>query len=211
LAELCLFDDNAGKDKAYLSKARMLAPSNAKLLFHAGRLDFAAERYEQAYASWRRCLLLTHQYRDEIVRLAGEKLPIEEMIDQVLPDDPTLLVSVAQENYAAPEDEASYELLLQRAVAVIDQGTLEAGPRQQLLGWLRTQQKMTSEAISAYEEAIRLRPDQVEWRYELAVLLIENGMLEEARHHARWCARSQPRNRKFQQLLEQIVEQQLKS
>jgi tetratricopeptide (TPR) repeat protein len=60
------------------------------------------------------------------------------------------------------------------------------------------------EAIRSYRQALALRPQEVAWHYELATLLLQRGMLDEALDHARTCARMDIHNPQYRILLERI-------
>ena len=60
------------------------------------------------------------------------------------------------------------------------------------------------EALREYEQAVHLRPRDPAWRYELAVLLKEQGKLEEAHQHACLCATLAPDNGDYRNLVRQI-------
>jgi tetratricopeptide (TPR) repeat protein len=58
------------------------------------------------------------------------------------------------------------------------------------------------DAIVHYGRAVHLRPENVEWRYELALLLKQQGRLDEAREQAQWCLRIDKHNPKHLELVD---------
>ncbi len=56
------------------------------------------------------------------------------------------------------------------------------------------------------DAALRQRPDNAVWRYEFALLLEQQGRLDEAKEQARRSARLAPRSPKYKRLLEQIIQ-----
>ena len=65
------------------------------------------------------------------------------------------------------------------------------------------------EAIKNYARAIELCSENVAWRYEFAIVLQQQGLLDEAHRQAKWCARLAPRDAKYRQLLQQLHETRL--
>jgi tetratricopeptide (TPR) repeat protein len=59
-------------------------------------------------------------------------------------------------------------------------------------------------AMEQYRQAIRLRPGDVKWRYELALLYVQREMWDEALEQAQWCARLAPHLAEVRTLLERI-------
>jgi protein involved in temperature-dependent protein secretion len=49
-------------------------------------------------------------------------------------------------------------------------------------------------AVAKLRQAVELRPDELDWRFELAQALQVSGDIQEAHRQARWCARMAPRN-----------------
>jgi hypothetical protein len=59
-------------------------------------------------------------------------------------------------------------------------------------------------AIEEYSQAVELEPGRCQWRYELALLLKQEGQIAAAHRHAVVCARLQPGNPEYQALLREI-------
>jgi tetratricopeptide (TPR) repeat protein len=210
MAQLCVLAADPTDDQVHLERACRLAPVNPDLLFRCGLLDFNAGRPDRAYESWRRSLTLSSRYLTDILDMMGQELETPGMVQKVLPDSPELLVRLAQKQYAADEHANLRRLLVERAEELIEQVDLPADERHHLRGSVLALKGVNSEAIKSYADAVKLRPNEVVWRYEFALLLKREGLLDEAHAQAKQCARMAPAEREYRELLEQIHEARLK-
>jgi tetratricopeptide (TPR) repeat protein len=69
------------------------------------------------------------------------------------------------------------------------------------LGYIYGKQQNKDVAIEYYRRGLALDYGQVQWRYELAKLLVETGRIPEAIHEARICLRVQPQFKPAEALL----------
>jgi tetratricopeptide (TPR) repeat protein len=60
-------------------------------------------------------------------------------------------------------------------------------------------------AVTTYETALRLEPQQDDWRYEYADLLRQKGRLKDALNELRTVVGRRPGHRKAQELLQRIA------
>lgn len=191
-------------DRVHIERARALAPSNPDLLFRCGLLDLQAGRIESASKSWQRSLALSDRYLDDVLFLAGRELDPAEMVENVLPDSPALLIRLARERYQAEEDAEVPRLLAERAGKLVEEVDLPEDQRAYLRGWASQLQGLYPKATVSLSRAVELRPQKAEWRYELALLLKDQGRIGEAHEQARLCARMDPTNDKYRTLLKEI-------
>ena len=106
----------------------------------------------------------------------------EELMDQILPDNPAQLYRVATELYRTPADRADRALVVDRALTLLNQPD---HPLTASNAYLRAKLIYTSgrptEAMPAYKIAMQLDPSNVGLRIEYAKLLNELGLHREAR------------------------------
>ena len=209
IAQLCGLVVDPATDQVHLERARRLAPSDPDLLFQVGLLEFQAERPDRAYDSWRESLALSSAHLDVILGIVDEQLETPGVIEKVLPPAPGLLVQLAQKRYLAEEQAGVRRLLVQRAEQLVERIGLPEEEQCHLRGAIFALQERYLEAIANYTRAVQLRFQEVGWRYELALLLRQQGRLEEARKQARLCARMDPDKRAYRTLLEEINHAQL--
>lgn len=207
MAQLSSLVEDPNNDRIHIERAQRLAPVNPHLLFRCGVLDFNAGRCNSAYDSWQRSLALSPEYIDDVLHIVVDELKSPEVISKLLPDSPELLVQLARKQYGAEEQADIRGLLLQRAEGLLERADLPEDERQYLLGSIFALEDACPEAIQSYSRAVELRPHELVWRYELALLLQREGLLDEALKHARLCARGAPRSKKYRALLERIYEE----
>jgi protein involved in temperature-dependent protein secretion len=80
-----------------------------------------------------------------------------------------------------------------------------------LNGTLLAARKQHLQAIRYVSQAVALQPDNTAWRYELATLLRDRGMVKQAQDQAKVCVQLDPRNTQYQQLLRELIRTQLTS
>jgi O-antigen ligase/tetratricopeptide (TPR) repeat protein len=204
LARLAALSGDAQQDRPCLARARRVQPSAPEVLFRCGLLEFQAGRIEQAARDWRGALQLSTRRLEEVLGRAETRLSLPYLVENVLPDRPALLVALARTRYAGPRQAYARQLLTQRSARLLEQLSLADDERHYLRGAVRLLEGRRQEAVAEYEQAVALRPRESAWRYELAVLLKEQGALVQAHDHACGCVATDPRNGVYRRLLEQI-------
>jgi tetratricopeptide (TPR) repeat protein len=205
IAELSGLFVGPDEDRLPLERARRLAPADLRILFESGVADLNAGRREVACESFRQGLALGTRYLSEILAVSEERLSLLEVAERVLPDSPQLLLDfAARKQYQSARYTAVRHRLAQRALDAIDQCDLTDDEKCHFRASALAIQERYGEAIAEGERAVRMQPRQLPWRYELAVLLKNEGNLEGAHEHARVCAMLNPSKREYRQLLEQI-------
>ncbi len=198
LGELCgLVVDPAG-DGDHLDRARRLVPTHSGYLFQSGLLDFQAGRRDTAYQSWKQDLTLSERRLSDVLRLVGGQVGDLETVRKLLPDSPGLLVRLAKN--AADEHANVRRTLAQRALELLDEADLPEHERHYLRGSAFVLREQYPEAIDSFYWAVEARPQETMRRYELALLLAQEGRIKEAYEQAVLCARREPNNRRFEKL-----------
>ncbi|HXG09752.1 MAG TPA: O-antigen ligase family protein [Gemmataceae bacterium] len=189
----------------YLARAARLCPHDARLWYLCGR-ELLEDDPDLACKNWRRSLELSDQYLDDILALSAGRLDPDQILEEVLPDRPDVLVTAAVRLYPDPEDEEKRRPLLERALAAQEQQPARLKARDlHLRGSICAALGQEEEAVTAYREALALEPLQVEWRFELAGLLHQQGRLQEARRELITLLQRQPKNWKARKLLEAVA------
>lgn len=165
----------------YLERAKRLAPADPLLWYLYGLEELYGGRPEQAWRSWRRSLELSDRYRPNILDLGARKLAPDEILRLVIPDRPDVLMGAASYLFPDPEATEGRRPFLEKAMALLNQrpAPLTADDLH-LKGQVYSALDRPAEALAAYREALAREPLQVEWRYELAELLYQQGGAEEA-------------------------------
>jgi Flp pilus assembly protein TadD len=201
----------------YVLTAQRLNPTNPEINFTAGVLLYEAGRYDEAWTSWHDHLVVTRRQLPRIMELASAKLGVEQVIERVLPANLELLsaaAAISQRGGRADE----WRLYLAAVVQLAETQLASTGAARQSalrdpdlalqLGRAYRELGQPAEAIEAMQRAVRYRPTEVNWRVELARLLIDSDQLDEARRQVRTALDLEPEHRAGQQLRLEIARQQ---
>jgi tetratricopeptide (TPR) repeat protein len=204
LAELCFLVTDPAEDRIHIGRSLRLSPPDADLLRHCGLLELQAGRDYLACERLRESLALSLDHLDDILYVASQELGLLRTIEDVLPDSPALLIELAQQRYRAEGQVHVRFLLAERARSLVDKKDLPEAERHYVRGAAHALTSRYPEAISEVSRAVELRPRYAPWRYELALLLEEQGRIGEAHEQAMLCARMEPDNAEYRELLEGI-------
>ena len=204
LAELSAVSGSLDGSRVLLDGVRHRAPCDVGARFRCGELEYYAGRYQQAFLDWKTCLTFSTEYLEPIVELASRQLSFHQLIKQVMPDQPKVLVQLAHDFFS----DAPYERqhLGELAERLLDNGNLT--PADHHLRAIAFQlQSRLPEALADYHRAMVLDSRNARIRYDLAGLLEEMGDVPQARRHARICVNMEPTNQRYQDLLRQLGHQ----
>jgi O-antigen ligase len=186
---------------AYLERAKFLAPVDPQLWYLCGLLELSEGREDAAWSSWRRSLSLSDRFLARIVDQSAARLGGEGMLQELVPDDPAVLSSVALHAYPRPENAASQRPFFEKALALLEaRGNSLSAEESCLKASLCVRLNKPAEAIEAWQAALALRPLETGWRYELAQLLYEQQRNQEAIRELRFVLDREPSHPAAQQL-----------
>jgi tetratricopeptide (TPR) repeat protein len=129
---------------------------------------------------------------------------MEEVVHQVLPASPALLLKLADEDYASDWRAYPRRLLVERAEKLLAEQQLPRGEAMYLLGLASELKGDGERAAHWYQEAVKARPEAITWRFHLAKAYQQQGRLEEAHEQARRCVRMDPRYQPGLDLLKEL-------
>lgn len=204
IAELALLAAGPAADELSIQRARRLAPAQPDVLYSCGVLEYQAQRTEAALAYWRESLSKSADFLPQILRLAEPLLAQDSTVEHLFPDQPTLLINLAREKYGEQPQRAIQQALLRRATWLIQEGDCPAEEKLYLKGVLLGVQGDYPAAISQLTQAVQLRVQDPHWRYELAIVLQRQGLIEEAHEQAQTCALLDPQNAGYRKLLQTL-------
>jgi O-antigen ligase len=192
--------------RAYLERAKLLAPDDPEQWYLCGVQELFEGEAEQAWASWRRSLELSDRYLADILTGVSRSPDVPGVLSQVLPERPASWLAAADQLYPEPEATADRRPLLEKALALLEQppGPQTAAELHTLasthaaLGHLEP-------AVAAYRLALEKEPQQVGWRYELASLLCDQRRFSEARRELLTILATQPGHGQARGLLETVA------
>ena len=191
-----------------LARLVRLAPHDAQRLFEIGSLAYLTDEKSEAIEPWRMSLAIEPLLARQIVPLASAVLTPEQMLAQLLPDDPDALYEIAIYALREPQVATLRELSLQRAVNLLSPSepvaaTLKADQLRQL-GRLHAGLMNHRQASEAYAVAVKKRPTEAQWRSEYAEQLAAQGLLDEAEKQAVAAVRLRPAVALYQRQLKLI-------
>ncbi len=207
LAELFVASPWQDDDEIYIQNAVRLAPNDPSVLFRAGLLDLHNQRISTGLAKWRKCLALSPQFTQEILQAGSQLVEPTQLLSEAIPDSPERIVEIARQMQSAE----LRRQLATRAEAALEHSPPSLSEEWYLRGAISQLRSDLATAVESYQRALELAPDKIEWRYECALLLAENNLLEEALAHASYCVRQAPRMIKHRDLLTRIRKQQAKA
>jgi tetratricopeptide (TPR) repeat protein len=209
VAELAAVATSPAEDRPWIAAARRLAPASPDVLLCCGTLDVQAGRVDSGCADWRRALELDSKLCDKVLPLALQFLGPDGMIEKVLPQSPQWLVELAQERYRSPRQADLRRKIARRAGELLDRASLAEAETAYWWGAIAALEDEYPRAIESYRRAVKLRGMASAWRYELALLLLQQGMADEAREQAQICAQLEPSNGDYRALVARVEQARL--
>ncbi|MFK7819101.1 MAG: O-antigen ligase family protein [Planctomycetaceae bacterium] len=189
-------------DIDHLNRAELLANTDVETSFDCGLLHLRANRTTRAIASWKRCLQFSRDHAELVLSLGGTRLDDDTLVNEVMPDDPVLLVRLAESRKKMNSESRLAHLLAERVLAMTESNT----PSQEDYFRGRAASLLGNEVLAAehYGRAVAEAPNQAEWRYRYAFALTNSGQLDKARAQLQWCLGVAPQNPKYQKLMRTV-------
>lgn len=174
--------ENGDSPANYMARAQLTRPTDPEIWYRCGSIDYLRHNYDSAWRSWRRTLELSDRYLREVIDLSRKVLSGAELADRLLPNDPPLLLEAVRTLDPEMKNTTEYRPIAEKALRLLDENQFPENAdwwhyRAMSYGYLG----MEVAARQAYEEALRRKPLEVQWRYEFATLLYHQGLMEEAR------------------------------
>jgi tetratricopeptide (TPR) repeat protein len=174
----------------YLERAKLLAPADADLWYACGLQEILQTQEPfRAWDSWRYSLELSDVHLADILDRSAGFLDPPQMLDELLPDRPAILLQAANHLYPDPEvprqrrplDSQARQMFVEQALALLQDQPGRLSPAEMhLQAQLLSATDKPAEAIESYRTALLREPRQVHWRLELAQLLRGQHRYEEA-------------------------------
>jgi tetratricopeptide (TPR) repeat protein len=205
LAELAGIVDAPDTDRVHLQRAHRLAPADPALLQYVATLELTAGRPDAACRSWRQCLQVAPGQLDAVLGLAAANLDLPTHVDDLLPDSPELLIRVARDKFSGSNQRDLRWAIANKADRLVQSGKFTESEQLYFAGACLALKDQSLRAIRSMASAVQLAPDRAAWRYELAVLLRQRGMLDQAQEQASQCVRLAPDDEQYQALLRDLI------
>jgi tetratricopeptide (TPR) repeat protein len=196
---------SSGAREVYLERAQFLDPVDPEIWYQSGLAESRDWAWERTWRDWRRSLELSDRFLEPILERSSIRLGPRQLVDLVLPQKPRVLAAAAGFLYSQSKAAADRREFLEAALAAI------ANPHEAFSSedaharaWMLASLGRSAEAMVAYREALTLDPLQTGWRYEYAVLLHEQGRLQDARGELRAVLEQQPENSGARERLDRV-------
>jgi tetratricopeptide (TPR) repeat protein len=191
--------------EVYLERAQFLDPMDPEIWYQSGLAESRDWAWERAWRDWQRSLELSDRFLEPILERSSIRLGPRQLVEFILPPRPRVLAAAAAFLYSQSRAAADRREFLEAALATI------AIPHEAFSSedaharaWMLASLGRPTEALAAYREALTLDPLQPGWRYEYAVVLHEQGRLQDARSELRAVLDQQPENSRARERLDRV-------
>lgn len=192
LAKLApMFEPDSDSQRLTLAAAR-LAPQDAELLMRAGNLLFVDGHPESMAGVWKRALEIDPQLAREVLLRSRSVLPLEAVVERVLPDSIEGMVKIASDQLPGEAYAELRNATLRKAINRLEQINTPTPEEQAILGRATALLGEPSRAIEAYQAALRRRPDRHVWRFELGEIYLSAGETQLAIEQFKACTGLRP-------------------
>jgi tetratricopeptide (TPR) repeat protein len=195
----------------YFERARLAFPTHPIIWYTCGEERFSKGNFDEAWSDWRQCLTLSPIYLQQILSKAITRLNETEILEKVLPDEPTIIEQSAVLLFPEPaEKPESYRSFHEKALSLLQANPARTEPADEhLLGKILRRVGRNEEAITHLQRALDRDQSKNEWRYELAEALYDQERFEDAMLEVRTILMRQSTHRKARELRD-VLDRELK-
>ncbi len=189
-----------------LARLERLAPAEPAVWYAAGLLAARRGDRGEVRRAWHHALRGGSAYLKEIAAAVPRLLSAAELLTEVLPPEPELIVAAADALGPAQLPPPERERFLRAALAALANPQRTPTAEGDLLA-ARVHARLgeVTAAAAAYERAVAARPWSAGWRLELGQFLHRHGRLAEARQQLLLVLTQQPDNHSAQVLYQRLL------
>ncbi len=187
----CLEDDSGIE---LIRKSYFLYPNNPSICLLAGYLDAWEGKIYPAKEKFARAIKLDPRLFANVSKIYIDYLSRPELCIEAAGEsswDLYYVLKALRDSQYPDYSSHAQDKLIKVIENKCDKNMASAWERR-ILGICYKNKNQTEAAIECYREALRLKYEQVDWRYELAVLLVENNLFKEAMRETRICLQLRP-------------------
>ncbi|MEN1681149.1 MAG: O-antigen ligase family protein [Planctomycetota bacterium] len=183
-----------------------LCPSDEDRLFQTGALAYLSGSPAEAWPAWRASLEQSPKHAAQVLRLASVVLAPEQLLEQLVPQDPDQLYGVYDALGEEPVPDAARLAVLRAATEGLTAAaeTNPSAERALMLAELSADAGQGEDAVRWYREAIRQRPSEPGWRLQLVLQLESMGNYQAALDEAQLGRRMGPRPRQWDRVIKRL-------
>ncbi|QDU81712.1 O-Antigen ligase [Polystyrenella longa] len=205
---LGFLDQNWTFQEEHLTRAELLGSWNADLMYLAGQVRFARGDKTRAVKDWNQSLRIDDRHMEEIVRIASTWMTPEELLNELIPNNPEAMMLIAERMYSSPSSKETQEIVFERLTNLLEEQTWPSGTPEYFNARIAVMRGQSNEALELFTHALFLNPNDLEWQFQYALVLRGAGKLQEAERILSYCVRKAPGRIKFSNLLNLVREQQ---
>lgn len=183
--------DNLEIEQRHIERALSLAKGYPGLAYDCGLLAMHSGDFETAARLWQDCLSKSRAYERRIIELSGE-LPLKLFFENVLPQNPYVLLRISRIYFANPEQKLPNQLLLVHTRRLIESSDAPATEKLALLGRAFFQADEFELASEKFALSLEAEPDQTELRFDYARSLHEIQKTDDAIREMKLCQLESP-------------------
>ncbi len=192
----------------YIRRGRHLAPCNATACFVAGSLAAEQGDADAGYAEWKRAVALDGRFFREAASLLVAVFERPGLAIDLAGDNTAWLHRVEQLLRETNAQGDLLDALSNRIVELLEQECRQSDAAAWKFAWLAqrySRDGRIDEAIEMYRRALPAEYNNVSWRFSLAQLLVEKGLIPEAIRELEIILRLQPEYAPAQRLLQELL------
>jgi tetratricopeptide (TPR) repeat protein len=166
----------------YMERVRYLRKYDPEVWYISGILAITGGRETEAWEDWRKSLEYSDEYLADIAKRSSTILSTDELMDEVIPDNPSQLYHVAFDLYPKPGDSEERKPFLDRALEILaEPDRLKTWEDWRLKARILDAAHQLGLARTAYVTAIQFDPSQIDLRIEFATFLYRVGFQQEGK------------------------------
>ena len=203
-------DPESEEGARHIFRGRQLAPYDPVTCLVTGMLSADRGDAEAAFEHWKRAVELDRQLFDEVAALFISVLNRPDLACELASGDTARLIRVEQILARSKGDAALLSDLSERILGLLEQECNEPDApawKFAVLAQRHRRDGRIDAAVHMYRKALALEYSQVSWRYSLAQLLTDQGLVSEAARELQVCLRLRPEFRQAQRLLQELLVQ----
>jgi tetratricopeptide (TPR) repeat protein len=193
----------------YWERAMRLLPFDPELWFACAQQHLEDGRAEKAWPLWRRYLETTDRKLATILERAAPILGPDGVREALLPDHPGLLIAAGEQLFPKPDEIEKRRPFIEKAISNLDRADPQNGLILHQKAVLLKSLNEVERALDSYRAALKMEPRQTTWRFELAMLLRDQGRLDDAHTELETIKRQAPERKDIRDWL-QVVEREIR-
>jgi tetratricopeptide (TPR) repeat protein len=193
--------------KRFIRRGQLLAPCDANACFAVGLLEAIEGQYNKSYYYFERSLKLDKRNFQDVAEVYIYRVNRPDLALDLARGDLQRLLLISQMFQMNPDLKELAEEAKQLALTKLESESKKSNASAQTLITLASfynNKKQYKAAVDCYRKALAKDYSRVDWRYQMAQMLAQNGETAEAIRQANICLRLSPQMTSAKKLIEDI-------